>query len=399
MLFGSQIIVSNIASARTSKRRAWPVLAAIPGGSRRPRSPREWLTTAQAAIDEQGWYANRAAHTGAVVKILARHMDWRVKTAEPTHKLIWRAARISPDTVGRIIAWLHEAGLLGVVSPGRSAAMNRNVLRPDAGNERAVYVLCVPRLERGIAAGQRRFADPSPSRSEGGVAPRAPARETRVKSQVKGGMVRPPGALSWLPHSGAGPPALPRSGDVAAKAWAACGRGEKRTWAVAVARVLRSQWRPLQQLSDRHIAQIIRPWLAAGWDARMLDHAIERHPDGGRYGYTSEPRHVSGWLRARLGPWMEDGQPMEAPDPAAAAAAEREHLRRVLRHDPAAAAADRRAEEQRDSQRSARYADVRPGGTTGFATAAPRPQEQLDAERDKRRGFEERLRQIIARRR
>jgi hypothetical protein len=390
MLSGSDTIVSNIAPARTPKRRAWPVLAAIPGGSRRPRSPREWLTTAQAAIDEQGWYANRAAHTGAVVKILARYMDWRSKTAEPVHARICGLARISPDTAGRVIAWLQSAGLLGVVSPGRSAAMNRNVLRPDAGNERAVYVLCVPRLERGIAAGQRRFADPSPSRSEGGVAPRAREASTRVTSQVKGRMERPPGALSLLPHSGAGPPALPRGGDVAAKAWAACSRGEKRTWAVAVAGVLRSQWRPLRQLSERHIAQIIRPWLAAGWDARMLDHAIERHPGGGRYGYTSEPRHVSGWLRARLGPWMEDGQPMEAPDPVAAAAADREHLQSVLRD--AQDATRRASEAERDRQRAARYEAA--VGPLHKPPAGPEPPPA-----DKRARFEERLRQIIAGRR
>ena len=38
------------------------IFAAVPGGSRRARSQREWLRAALAEIESQGWYANRASH-------------------------------------------------------------------------------------------------------------------------------------------------------------------------------------------------------------------------------------------------------------------------------------------------------------------------------------------------
>ena len=123
------------------------IFRAVPGGSRRARSQREWLCAARAEIEAQGWYANRTAHYSGIARRLALAMDWRKRTCWPGHENIARLVHVSPDTVARCVAWLQERGLLGLVSPGTTADVRPAVLYAGTGNLAAVYVLTVPQTK------------------------------------------------------------------------------------------------------------------------------------------------------------------------------------------------------------------------------------------------------------
>jgi hypothetical protein len=105
------------------------IARAVPGGSRRCASQRQWLRAALAEIEAQGWYASRAAHYAGICRVLMRHMNWADRTTRPGHQQIAAAVGVSADTVGRAIAWLLGRGLLGRVSPGTTAALRAHVLR------------------------------------------------------------------------------------------------------------------------------------------------------------------------------------------------------------------------------------------------------------------------------
>ena len=121
------------------------IFAAIPGGSRRARSQREWLRAALAEIESQGWYANRASHYAGICRVLMKHMNWRDRTSRPGHDGIAAAVGVSPDTVARAVRWLQERGLAGLVSPGTTETVRAGVLYAGTGNLAAIYVLTVPK--------------------------------------------------------------------------------------------------------------------------------------------------------------------------------------------------------------------------------------------------------------
>ena len=222
------------------------ILAAIPRGSRRTRSQRRWHRHVATLIDAQPWYACRKAHYGAIARRLMLHASWKDSTTRPGHGNIAAACGVSPDTVARCIAWLRREGLLGLVSPGMSAAARASVLRPDAGNEAAVYVLCLP-----------------PRRSP---LPRA------------------------HDHKESADPTEPRSGQYNTPA-----RPRELTRGV------------LRKITDGWMRWITWPFLAAGWNARDLAHAIDYHPSGRQWRFSHDVKNPAAWARWRLSHWTQNG--------------------------------------------------------------------------------------------
>lgn len=122
------------------------------------------------------WAPNRTVFMDAVLDATAgERSDWRTTVAEalwefalqaqwgsgrpttaPGHDVVAKRTGRSVKTVQRAVKWAMEAGLLGRVAKGRSARF-----RPDGAqaNERAVYLLCVPRAASASCAKQCKVAE------------------------------------------------------------------------------------------------------------------------------------------------------------------------------------------------------------------------------------------------
>src|ERR1700684_2429074 len=124
------------------------VIAAVPGGSRRLRTPRigrnylDALTTWPELAELR---PVARVNTLEVAKQLARRASWKDGTTRrgdrPWHVLAgvccstWKAAR------RRLEGW----GFLGTVTEGTTPEFAPMALARDEANTAAVYVLCVPR--------------------------------------------------------------------------------------------------------------------------------------------------------------------------------------------------------------------------------------------------------------
>ena len=304
------------------------IFAAIPGGSRRCRSQREWLRAALAEVEGQGWYANRRAHYAAICRRLALSMDWRLRTSWPGHEQTAASVGVSADTVARCVAWLRGRGLIGLVSPGTTPELRPGVLYAGTGNLAAVYVLTVPKRRprlRRPDAGQQDLRTHLGSRSDPGTAPCT--REPRPK--VKTWTDRPPGGLTMLPRHGEH-----RAGT----------RRHKRSKARAAAIEAQKRSRELSRLSPEHVRHLARAFILAGWLSGDLVHALDFEPGGRQHRYTAAVRSPAGWVRNRLALWLgPDGAPLPSRSQLAAEARRRvlaeQAARREARRPPSGYAA------------------------------------------------------------
>ena len=285
------------------------IYAAVPGGSRRARSQREWLHAALDAIEAEGWYANRRSHYAGVCRVLMRHMNWRDRTTRPGHAGIAAAVGVSADTVARAVRWLEDRGLLGLVSAGTTAAIRPAVLYAGTANLAAIYVLTVPRRRSQaprVAAGQAGFADLTTPRS--GVVKALRAREASPK--VKSEKARAPRGQSVLPPGTSALHHCPRT----------------RSEALAVAAAVQARSRHLGRISAEHLRHVARSFFAAGWTGADVLAAIDHEPGGRQHGYVSGIRSPGRWAAYRLGLWLSPGG-LPVPSRSQLAAAERDRDR------------------------------------------------------------------------
>jgi len=222
------------------------ILAAVPRGSRRTRSQRRWIRHVSDLIEAQSWYACRKVHYAGITRRLMLHASWKDATTRPGHGNIAAAVGVSTDTVARCVAWLRREGLLGLVSPGISAAARASVLRPDAGNEAAVYVLCLPARKSPLP----RVGD----------------------------------------HQESADPTQPRSGQYNTPA-----RPRELTRGI------------LRKITDGWMHWITRPFLAEGWNTRDLAHAVDYDPSGRQWRFSHDVRNPAAWARWRLAHWIQAG--------------------------------------------------------------------------------------------
>jgi hypothetical protein len=334
------------------------IYGAVRPGSRVCRGQLDWVRTGLSMIEAQPWYVCRKDHYAAILRRLAAHMDWRLRTTRPGHDLLrcqtcrgsGRAADassacpacggkpLSADTVGRAVAWFQANGLLGLVSPGTTPLLRAHVLHGGEGNLAAVYVCTVPgkrsRLRRMRDAGDREFADLSSSRSEVGKAPRA--REAQPNTTT----ARAPRGLSLLP-----PISKPNL-----HTWP-----KNRTEALGMAQVMQDRFPVLRRLSPEHVRHLTWPFMRArpgpdgtprpGWTAEDCLHALDHDQSGRPHGYTTAVRFPAAWAQARLARWLSpDGTPLPSPSQLRRERHERDRAeqaqRRADRDRAAAAAAD-----------------------------------------------------------
>jgi hypothetical protein len=279
------------------------IIRAVPAGSRRIRSPDvERIYLEQLAQWPQLAELKPVAriHTLAVAKQLGRHASWQDGTSRPTRTRIMSLTGCSLSTWKRARRRLEAWGFLGCVTEGTTPDFSPMALfRRGCPNTAAVYVLCLPnKITRPPSPQVRPQTDPLTKCGSTSVG--CPAREAARNPAT------PDGAGS------AGAQSLRQAVTLMRKAAG-------------------------QSISDGWAAWIWRPFAAAGYSAADLQWAVDHEFGGAQHRCSARIRHPVGWLRHRLGLWLdEDGHAL--PSVTAQRQASRERTRiQAARHRAAAA--------------------------------------------------------------
>ncbi len=321
---------------RSSERKPWRVINALPAGTVRAASQKAWLDAVDQAPALAGLRADALANVRRVAQQLAWRADWTSMTTRPGDDVLVAHTGISERTVHRVVRRLKDAGLLGVVAPNRSPAVQ--TVKGLAGQgEVAVYVLAVPSPLQLVEPA----AEPVDESGLATVAPpsvnepmRARAMGEGSSEPLRGPHPQPAGAGAGLvvPLRG---PALRLPGRTTRRAAL-----ESR---IAQARRVQHRVPILATITSSYVAAILRDFALAGWSDADVAEAIDWRPDGTRWPHTAatgidpDPRRgkAAHWLEHRMAPWREQaGAPMPSPSAARLAAARaRTAAQLARRHD------------------------------------------------------------------
>lgn len=296
-----------------SKPPSWPapgraqIARAVPAGSRRARSQRDFLAALAADPELAELRADCARNVAEFARVLARYASWRDCTTRPTRARVCeqvggrgRGGQLGLSTFKKCRAWLESRGYLGTVVAGSTAALDGMrtspaLIDPGAPNTAAVYVLAVPRRKQLI----RRPACSDP-------------------------LNRPPSGLRKEPVQGHARKATDQGQNRAGCARAvllAAGRARCATAG--------------QDITEGWAAHLAGPFAAADWTPADIAHAIDYEPTGRQHRLSARVAHAVGWLRWRLACWLgADGRPLPSASQqrAAARAAAAAARARLLAH-------------------------------------------------------------------
>lgn len=286
--------------SRLSERTPPRVMAAVPDGCVRVHRMPDFLDAVAHRIE--GRHAQFRRNVLAVAQQLAYGVEWRVAVVSPLWDDLAAAAEVSTRTVCRVLRWLRDEGLLGVVATGQSADFSR-----DGENQRAVYVVTQPQPEpavdeTGVPTVLPLVVDPPRAREQGRSPDGAPSAPTSSAPQEGDGLA---------PSASAGPRT----------------RREAREVSVRVARRVQARVRALQLVSVAALASVVRSFTSAGWTTEDVLDAIDWQPDQRRHPYSSlghriDPRFADRVLAHRLARWTgAEGAPLASPSRRRAAAA------------------------------------------------------------------------------
>jgi hypothetical protein len=253
------------------------IARAVPAGSRRARSQRDFLRAALAAVELEQLRPDAAERMLEVARILARFASWSDRTTRPGRALICKLAGISVTTYKRCRRRWAAWGYLGTVREGTTAEF-ASFLHRDDPNQAPVYVLAIPRRKPMTAQVRDPGRTSGPPPQSARTVEKVPARgaERQTRGRPPSGRTQPGSAAA---PSGAAP-------------------------ADAMARVLRRAGG--KTITEGWCAWLARPF-AATWSPADLAWAIDHDPAGAQHRWTGKPRHPVGWMRSRLAIWLDAG--------------------------------------------------------------------------------------------
>jgi len=336
--------------------------AAVPEESVTAPDQRAWLSAVWEHPDFADLRADAWESVWAVAVVLALCSDWSMMLSRPTHEVIAERAGqlrrtrtpLSLRTVARVRARLEAAGLVGIVTPGRTS----DPVDPDAGPLAQAYVLTIPRALYGQpepeaaapdlgdvpAAGSRQDGGSDAQEDEG----QAPAGPDRPQPEPASTRDDAPAATpvdetvtpSKSTFGGLGKDQPPHAREAQAcgrevPAWARSARGDQSQdrpdrggcdlgpgacWPTTVRPTTRDERHlaaaeahridpVLRRVSIPHVAALAREWHLAGWTVADLRWALDHRPDGTPWPHSlvaADVRHVPGWVRHRLAAWRTD---------------------------------------------------------------------------------------------
>jgi hypothetical protein len=284
---------------------------AIPAGT---PSQAQWLRLAEDAVDAGLLRADARRNVLTIARVIGWSASWRTGLSRPTVARLMEKSGLSRRCVQNWLRWIEGQGLLTVTEPGTTPRFRPGILQRKGSSNlarewrlaRPVDLTCTP---SGL------IFDLSPTRAH-----------ARAET---------------------GP-------ELAAPAWPAGQKAQRRTEMLEAAGSLRRDHPVLRRMSARAIRSALRPYFAAGWTVADVRHAMELRPDGSQHIHTEPPRFAAQWLAWRLARWLgADGAPArphsaQLADRAALtrakAAEDRSRLARRPPADPAPHAARIRAE-------------------------------------------------------
>lgn len=295
------------------------------------RSPRQWIAAVEDAAYVAGVRTHGRRNLLAVGWQIARSPT-RGAARTPGHEAVAAAAEISGRTVTRWITWLMRQGLLGRVSAGRTAAWSSlyrpmALAAPNAANERAVYILCVPATTTSVDESGDPFCTPEVV----DIHTRAQDEEPPDRNSS-----RPPRKTKKDGPTG---PATTEN-----PTWPMSRPARTRRERLELIRRLRAESSTLRAVRPRLLRHLLRPWLAADWTAAGVLYALDHASSDVPWTYTWDGpealRNPAGWVWWRMRCWLDqDGRPLR--DEIAAAqlrtnARRRADLERAGRPQPSA---------------------------------------------------------------
>ncbi|MBT2234978.1 hypothetical protein [Nonomuraea sp. NEAU-A123] len=271
------------------------VLSAVPEGMRRATSQRAFLRAVKEHPDALALKCHAYRNLTEVAGKLADWADWTTLTTRPTEQRIADDLDLALSTVKRWIRWLRERGFLGVVEEGTTNRFRRGnqcgLTDDGLGNRAAVWVLCtpIPELDETDMRTDKTTTEPPsltlPKRVKEGP---THAREERSSPR--------------------------RSNRISTTNEAAATPGTRKH-ALQVAQKIHDESTTLGRLSPWYIRHLTRVFVAAGWTAADVLHALDHQPDGAAWTYTwtsrDQIRNTPGWVRFRLSAWLDEhGRPL-----------------------------------------------------------------------------------------
>ncbi|TMR89574.1 hypothetical protein [Nonomuraea basaltis] len=288
------------------------VLSAVPEGMRRAGSQRDVLRAVKEHPDALALKCHAYRNLTEVAAKLAHWADWTTMTTRPTEQRIADDLDLSLSTVKRWIRWLRERGFLGVVEEGTTNRFRRGnqcgLTEDGLGNRAAVWVLCVPapELDESDTHTDKTTTEPPSCTSRRGVQEGPTRARERSTSHRRKNRISTTDRLTATPGT----------------------RKHARAQALHIAQQIHDESTTLRRLSPWYIRHLTRPFIAAGWTAKDVLHALDHQPDGAAWTYTwtsrDQIRNVPGWVRYRLAAWLDEhGRPLPSKSQRLAAAAAR----------------------------------------------------------------------------
>lgn len=274
-----------------------------------------WLRAVDEWINDLDMRSDGRENRRKVARILGFNADWKTLT---TNTLTWSTISertgMSRATVARHLLALHEAGWIGRVAAGRSAAAKQAAgWRGDDAfiNDAPVYALTQPVDDTIVdinetpptVSGYKEF----PARAREARTPTGAASRPTSTEAANGRPYTVPADRTLPPWPGHVTPGSKDESVLAAREWA------RRVPA-------------LGKLSDRHLRFLAKDFFAVGWTVRDLIAALDALPDGRAQGQLVDGRWVpySGadgipaarlghWVNWRLNAWRDNGTVIESP--------------------------------------------------------------------------------------
>lgn len=259
-------------------------------------SQSQWLRDVDEWIKDLDMRSDGRENRRKVARVLGFNADWSTLT---TNTLTWSTISertgMSRATVARHLLALHEAGWVGRVAAGRSAAAKRAAgWTGDEAflNDAPVYALTTPATAVDI--------NETPPTLRGSKEFPARARETEPPTGAAS-RPSPPEAASGLRRTVPADRSLPAwPGHVTPRSKDERGLAG-REWARRVP--------ALRQLSDEHLRFLAKDFFTAGWTIRDLVTALDELPDGRAHGQFTAGQWIpysgaDGIPSARLGHWV-----------------------------------------------------------------------------------------------
>lgn len=295
------------------------IALAIPPGSSLAGSQRAALAAAVAEPRLAGVREDRRQNLLRWIRIVIRLGSWLTTeddpraTSRPTRAKVCELAGFKTTTFKACRATWQEWGYIGLVRQGRTEEARRQSKRKDiaeyAGNDAAVFAICIPRKKAGPA--------PAAAQLAAGTRPPQGSPMNEVHPHARGANVENPDGQ----HLGG--TALRADSPEAA-----------RTPPRSPVPVLLAGHQVLKRLSSRAVAAFWRPFRAAGWTASDWLWAINWRPDNTQHRKDlSAVRRPAGWLRWRLSFWMAGGKPILSRSQRAAVRRQAEHADRQAGRD------------------------------------------------------------------